>query len=37
MSKEQYRMETNGGGVGTEAHAQEIWQQIHNGLRAFIA
>jgi RNA polymerase sigma-70 factor (ECF subfamily) len=37
MSKEQYRMETNGGGVGMEAHAQEIWQQIHNGLRAFIA
>jgi len=30
-------METNGGGVGMEAHAQEIWQQIHNGLRAFIA
>jgi len=37
VSKEQYRMETNGGGVGMEAHAQEIWQQIHNGLRAFIA
>ena len=30
-------METNGGGVGMEADAQEIWQQIHNGLRAFIA
>ena len=30
-------METNGGGVGMEAHAQEIWQQIHNDLRAFIA
>jgi len=30
-------METNGGGVGMEGHAQEIWQQIHNGLRAFIA
>ena len=30
-------METNDGGVGMEADAQEIWQQIHNGLRAFIA
>jgi RNA polymerase sigma-70 factor (ECF subfamily) len=30
-------METNGGGAGMEAHAQEIWQQIHKGLRAFIA
>ncbi len=30
-------METNDGGVGMEANAQEIWQQIHNGLRAFIA
>jgi len=30
-------MEATGGGVGMEAHAQEIWQQIHNGLRAFIA
>ena len=30
-------MDTNGGGVGMEAEAQEIWQQIHNGLRAFIA
>ena len=30
-------MDMNGGGVGMEAHAQEIWQQIHNGLRAFIA
>ena len=30
-------MKTNGGGVGMEAHVQEIWQQIHNGLRAFIA
>ena len=30
-------MDTNSGGVGMEAHAQEIWQQIHNGLRAFIA
>ncbi len=30
-------MERNRGGVGMEAHAQEIWQQIHNGLRAFIA
>jgi len=30
-------MKTNGGGVGMEAHAQEIWQQIHKGLRAFIA
>ena len=30
-------METNDGGVGMEANAQEIWQQIHHGLRAFIA
>jgi RNA polymerase sigma-70 factor, ECF subfamily len=30
-------METNGGGVGMEAHTQEIWQQIHHSLRAFIA
>lgn len=30
-------MERNRGGVGMETHAQEIWQQIHNGLRAFIA
>jgi RNA polymerase sigma-70 factor (ECF subfamily) len=30
-------METNGGGTGMEADVQEIWQQIHNGLRAFIA
>ncbi|MEK7351004.1 MAG: RNA polymerase sigma factor SigZ [Nitrospirota bacterium] len=30
-------MDTNGGDVGMEADAQEIWQQIHNGLRAFIA
>jgi RNA polymerase sigma-70 factor, ECF subfamily len=30
-------METNGRGVGMEADAQEIWQQIHIGLRAFIA
>jgi RNA polymerase sigma-70 factor (ECF subfamily) len=30
-------MEANGGGVGMEAHTQEIWQQIHSGLRAFIA
>jgi RNA polymerase sigma-70 factor (ECF subfamily) len=30
-------MNKNGGGVGMEADAQEIWQQIHNGLRAFIA
>lgn len=30
-------MERNRRGVGMEAHAQEIWQQIHNGLRAFIA
>jgi RNA polymerase sigma-70 factor (ECF subfamily) len=30
-------MDMNAGGIGMEAHAQEIWQQIHNGLRAFIA
>jgi len=30
-------MDKNGGGVGMEADAKEIWQQIHNGLRAFIA
>jgi RNA polymerase sigma-70 factor (ECF subfamily) len=30
-------MDMNSGSVGMEAHAQEIWQQIHNGLRAFIA
>ena len=30
-------MERNRRGVCMEAHAQEIWQQIHNGLRAFIA
>jgi RNA polymerase sigma-70 factor, ECF subfamily len=30
-------MDTNGGGVGMEADAQEIWRQIHSGLRAFIA
>jgi len=30
-------MEATGGGVGMEAHAQEIWQQMHTGLRAFIA
>jgi RNA polymerase sigma-70 factor (ECF subfamily) len=30
-------METNDGGVGVESEAQEIWQQIHSGLHAFIA
>jgi RNA polymerase sigma-70 factor, ECF subfamily len=30
-------MDTNGGGVDMEAAAQEVWRQIHNGLRAFIA
>lgn len=30
-------MDTKGGGVGMEAEAQEIWQHIHHGLRAFIA
>ncbi|MEK7764354.1 MAG: RNA polymerase sigma factor SigZ [Nitrospirota bacterium] len=30
-------MDTNSGGVGMEVDAQEIWQQIHNGLRAFIS
>jgi RNA polymerase sigma-70 factor (ECF subfamily) len=37
VSKQQYRVESNGRGVGMEADAQEIWQQIHHGLRAFIA
>jgi RNA polymerase sigma-70 factor (ECF subfamily) len=30
-------MEINGGGVQMETHALEIWRQVHNGLRAFIA
>ena len=30
-------MDTNGGGVGMEAEAQEIWQHINNDLRSFIA
>ena len=30
-------MDTNGGGIDMEAHAQEMWQDIHAGLRAFIA
>jgi RNA polymerase sigma-70 factor (ECF subfamily) len=30
-------MGTNDGGVGMEVDAQKIWQQIHNGLRAFIS
>jgi RNA polymerase sigma-70 factor (ECF subfamily) len=27
----------NDGGVDMEAAAQEVWRQVHNGLRAFIA
>ena len=30
-------MDTNGGDGGMETGAHEIWQHIHNGLRAFIA
>jgi|SRR6185503_8422327 RNA polymerase sigma-70 factor (ECF subfamily) len=30
-------MDMNGGGVDMEAHVQEMWQDIHAGLRAFIA
>ena len=30
-------MDMNGGGIDMEAHAQEMWQDIHAGLRAFIA
>jgi RNA polymerase sigma-70 factor, ECF subfamily len=30
-------MDTNGGGADMEAHAQDIWQQLHTGLRSFIA
>jgi RNA polymerase sigma-70 factor (ECF subfamily) len=30
-------MDTNGGGAGMEAEAQEVWRQIQNGLRSFIA
>ena len=30
-------MEANGGGVGMEAEAQEIWRQIQDNLRLFIA
>jgi RNA polymerase sigma-70 factor, ECF subfamily len=37
MSNGQYRMDTNGGGVDMEPHAQEILQQMHIRLRAFIA
>jgi len=37
VNKEQYRMDMNGGGIDMEAHAQEMWQDIHAGLRAFIA
>jgi RNA polymerase sigma-70 factor (ECF subfamily) len=37
VSKEQYRMDWNGGGVGMETEVQEMWQHIHSGLRSFIA
>ena len=30
-------MDRHGGGIGIEDHVHERWQQIHNGLRAFIA
>jgi hypothetical protein len=37
VSKQQYGMDTNGGGIGMDAHVREMWQHIHTGLRAFIA
>ena len=30
-------MDTNGGGIGMDAHVREMWQHIHTRLRAFIA
>jgi RNA polymerase sigma-70 factor (ECF subfamily) len=36
VKEELYRMDKNGGGIGMETEGQEIWQDIHTSLRAFV-